>query len=67
MAFARRVGNEPLGQWVEACRWLANVLRVIPPPHRLGAEPIDGYADDPAVFSTPPPRDRRRHFDDPAP
>ncbi len=48
-AFVRRVGIEPMGQWVEAYRSLADVLRDETAPASGEAVPIDRYADDPEV------------------
>jgi signal transduction histidine kinase len=58
LAFARRVGNEQLDQWLEDCRWLTTVLRGESSAAASAvAEPIDGYADNPtAQFSAHLPR-----------
>ena len=49
LAFVRRVGIEPMGQWVEAYRDLAAALRGETAAASGEAVPIDRYADDPAV------------------
>ena len=49
LAFVRRVGIEPMGQWVEAYQWLADALRAEISAESGEAVPIDGDADDPAV------------------
>ena len=49
LAFVRRVGIEPMGQWVEAYRGLADALRGETSAALNEAVPIDRYADDPAV------------------
>ncbi|MGO9697372.1 MAG: AAA family ATPase [Mycobacterium sp.] len=46
LAFVRRVGIEPMGQWVEAYRGLAGVLRGETSVASGEAVPIDRYADD---------------------
>ena len=58
LAFARRVGNEQLDQWLEDSRWLTTVLRGESSAAASAvAEPIDGYADNPtAQFSAHLPR-----------
>jgi len=49
LAFVRRVGIEPMGQWVEAYRGLADALRGETAVASTGLVPIDRDADDPAV------------------
>jgi len=58
LAFARRVGNEQLDQWLEDSQWLTTVLRGESSAAASAvAEPIDGYADNPtAQFSAHLPR-----------
>ena len=46
--FVRRVGIEPMGQWVQAYRWLADALRG-ETPDSSGAVVVDGDADDSAI------------------
>jgi signal transduction histidine kinase len=49
LAFVRRVGIEPMGQWVEAYRGLADALRGETAVASAGLVPIDRDADDSAV------------------
>ena len=49
LAFVQRVGIEPMTQWLEAYRWLTDVLRGENPAVSGEAVPIDWYAEMPAV------------------
>ncbi len=49
LAFVQRVGIEPMGQWVEAYRGLADALRGETAAASGEAVAIDRHADDPAV------------------
>ncbi|HUL28504.1 MAG TPA: GAF domain-containing protein, partial [Streptosporangiaceae bacterium] len=53
VAFVRRIGSELIGQWLDAYRWLAGVLRGESSAGAGEAVPIDRYADNPlALFFT---------------
>ena len=64
LAFVRRVGIEPMGQWLEAYRWLTDALRGETAAASAGAVPIDRVRRQPgsALLWTSQPRDRRRHL-----
>ena len=49
LAFARSVGIEQMGQWLEACRWFADVLRGETAAASAEAVPIDRFADNPTA------------------
>ena len=49
LAFVRRVGIEPMGQWVAAYRELADALRGETSAASAEPVPIDRHAEDPAV------------------
>jgi signal transduction histidine kinase len=53
LAFARRAGDEQIGQWLESCRWLAGVLRGESSAAAGEAVSADRYADNPlGLFHT---------------
>jgi predicted ATPase/signal transduction histidine kinase len=52
LAFVRRVGIEPMGQWVEIYRGLAGALRGDTSAASGEVVPIDRYADDPITRFT---------------
>ena len=64
LAFVRRVGIEPMGQWVEAYRGLADVLRgeTSFASGECGADQRVRRRPNSALLWTPQPRDRRRHL-----
>ena len=49
LAFARSVGIEQMGQWLEACRRFADVLRGETAAATAEAVPIDRFADNPTA------------------
>jgi len=63
LTFARRVGNEQMDQWLEACCWWAGVLRSENSAALSEGVPIDRYADNPtAGFSAHFARAIGRHL-----